>query len=84
MNKILDRMGWYDLSHSTKHWIVWFLLVIGVGTVLELIPMKYELRWPHMIALAIIVYFLAKLIVGKPKEKETCDGEEVQEGKSRT
>lgn len=69
MNRILDRMGWYDLSHSVRHWTVWFLLIIGTGTVIEYALPKFEFNWPHAFALAILTYFLAKLIVGKPKEK---------------
>lgn len=68
MNRVLDRMGWYEMQHWIKHWIVWFLLVVIVGTIVEAIPWDYEFQLPHTISLALSTYLTARLIVGKKKE----------------
>lgn len=78
MSKFTERMGWDEVSHGWKHWIVWFLLVVAVGTAEELVHLEryYNTQWPHLLALAVVLYFLAKWIVGPDKKKKSKQEEQ--------
>lgn len=72
---VQDRAGWTTMEHSTKMWIVGFLVFVVIGTIIEWI-VKADLNWVYFVVLAIASYFIAKLIVG-PEEK---DEEESNDG----
>lgn len=65
---IQDRSGWTATEHSTKIWIVWFLLLVIIGTIIELFT-KADLNWVYLLAIAIVSRFAARFIVG-PKKKD--------------
>jgi hypothetical protein len=66
---IQDRSGWSVTAHSTKIWIVWFLMLVITGAFIELI-IKADLNWAYLIAIAIVSRFAARFIVGPEKKNE--------------
>ncbi len=82
MGRILDRMGWYEIKHEIRVQIVWFILAVTVGTGLEFLPWDQELRWHHILVLAVITHFMARLVVGKDKPKVTISEFKNEDGTS--
>lgn len=66
---VLDRSGWTTTEHSSRIWIIWFLVLVIIGTIIEYI-IKADLNWVYLVAIAIASRFIAKLIVGPEKKDE--------------
>lgn len=76
MSKITDRMGWYSISWSARLWVVWFLLMVGIGTLLDfVVPETYDVAWLQWVALALVCILLSRLITGPSKKKSNEEEE---------
>lgn len=74
--KVQTRAGWTDIAHTSKVWIIWFLLIVVAILSLSLAGVK-SLQWPYTIGILIVLRFIAQFIVGPEKKKEgDNDGEE--------
>lgn len=77
MNRLLKRMRWHDISYDVRFWMVWFLLLVGIGTVLEfVIPGTYDVDWMQWVALALLCLLVSRLIIGGPSKKKSNEEEE--------
>lgn len=76
MSKLLKRMEWYKIPREARLWVVWFLLLVGAGTVLEFtLPETYKASWIQWVGLAVVFGIVAKIIVG-PEKKKSNEEEE--------
>lgn len=70
MSKLTDRMDWYGMRYTTRLWIIWFLLLVAIGTLLDfIVPETYTVDWMQWLAISIICVLLSRLIIGPSKKK---------------